>query len=134
MEYGYSLLDHEDQDYSPENSEDYSPSSALFNDAKNTSTSSPKRSRRSKQKRVVSVPITEIEGYRHKGETNAPPSDSWAWRKYGQKPIKGSPYPRQGGGVPVHDASLPVPSLTRCQPSKRIQIDSILTTMYGFSL
>ncbi|PWA96388.1 WRKY10 [Artemisia annua] len=93
MEYGYSLLDHEDQDYSPENSED-SPSSALFNDTKNTSTSSPKRSRRSKQKRVVSVPITEIEGYRHKGETNAPPSDSWAWRKYGQKPIKGSPYPR----------------------------------------
>nr|AHC54615.1 WRKY10 [Chrysanthemum x morifolium] len=95
MEYGYSSLDHEDQDYSPENSEDSrSPSSALFNDTKTTSTSSPKRSRRSKQKRVVSVPITEIEGYRHKGETNAPPSDSWAWRKYGQKPIKGSPYPR----------------------------------------
>jgi hypothetical protein len=35
----------------------------------------------------VSVPLAEC------GE-GPPPSDSWAWRKYGQKPIKGSPYPR----------------------------------------
>ncbi|BBH01005.1 WRKY DNA-binding protein 65 [Prunus dulcis] len=43
--------------------------------------------RRAIQKRVVSIPI--------KGDNSntPPPSDSWAWRKYGQKPIKGSPYP-----------------------------------------
>ncbi|XP_071707063.1 probable WRKY transcription factor 65 isoform X2 [Rutidosis leptorrhynchoides] len=95
MEHGYSSLtiDHEDHDYSPEDSEDSPSSAARFNDTKTTSSSSPKR-RRSLQKRVVSVPINEIEGSRLKSETNAPPSDSWAWRKYGQKPIKGSPYPR----------------------------------------
>ncbi|CAN8290857.1 unnamed protein product [Cochlearia groenlandica] len=54
---------------------------------------SPKRSRRSIEKRVVNVPMKDMEGTRHKGETT-PPTDSWAWRKYGQKPIKGSPYPR----------------------------------------
>ncbi|KAE8688253.1 putative WRKY transcription factor 65 [Hibiscus syriacus] len=65
-----------------------SPPSTTFNDTK----LSPKKGR-SIQKRVVSVPIKDVEGSRYKGES-APPSDSWAWRKYGQKPIKGSPYPR----------------------------------------
>lgn len=84
----------EDSENSPENSLD-SPRSDMFNDNKMmTSTSSPKRSRRSIQKRVVSVPIKEVEGTKMKGEISMPPSDSWAWRKYGQKPIKGSPYPR----------------------------------------
>ncbi|CAL5408998.1 unnamed protein product [Camellia sinensis] len=83
--------DQEDNENSPENSAD-SPRSATFTDSKTASTSSPKR-RRDAQKRVVSVPIRDVEGSRLKGES-APPSDSWAWRKYGQKPIKGSPYPR----------------------------------------
>ncbi|CAI8618689.1 unnamed protein product [Vicia faba] len=77
-------------------SQDSPPSSTTLNiDGSFTSISSPsKKSRRAIQKRVVQIPIKEPQGSRLKGESNTPPSDSWAWRKYGQKPIKGSPYPR----------------------------------------
>ncbi|CAL4901594.1 unnamed protein product [Urochloa decumbens] len=45
----------------------------------------PKRSKKSQMKKVVcEVPVAD----------GGVSTDLWAWRKYGQKPIKGSPYPR----------------------------------------
>ncbi|KAF3443993.1 hypothetical protein FNV43_RR13683 [Rhamnella rubrinervis] len=84
------VTDPEDPEPGSENGTD-SPSSG--DDTKIITEPSPKKSKRGVQKRVVSVPIGDVEGFKSKGETY-PPSDSWAWRKYGQKPIKGSPYPR----------------------------------------
>ena len=40
-----------------------------------------------KKKSQVSKEVTRV-------PAGAPSPDPWAWRKYGQKPIKGSPYPR----------------------------------------
>ncbi|KAL2937446.1 putative WRKY transcription factor 69 [Bienertia sinuspersici] len=88
-----------EQDDPQSSSENGGDSPLSGDDSRATATApSPKKrllrsSRRSIQKRVVSVPIGDIDGSRSKGEAY-PPSDSWAWRKYGQKPIKGSPYPR----------------------------------------
>lgn len=47
--------------------------------------------RKTQQKRTVCVPAA-VGSNKPNGEDV--PSDHWAWRKYGQKPIKGSPYPR----------------------------------------
>lgn len=43
------------------------------------------------QKTLVKVKIGQDGG---KLKNEGPPSDFWSWRKYGQKPIKGSPHPR----------------------------------------
>ncbi|XWS61715.1 hypothetical protein CRYUN_Cryun07bG0149800 [Craigia yunnanensis] len=68
----------------PENQKRQQPVSQSAISGTNKDSAKPKRSsRKNQQNRVV----------KHVTADGLPP-DIWAWRKYGQKPIKGSPYPR----------------------------------------
>ncbi|KAK8498087.1 hypothetical protein V6N12_025733 [Hibiscus sabdariffa] len=55
--------------------------------------------RKNQAKKVVCIPAPAAANSRFSGEVV--PSDMWAWRKYGQKPIKGSPYPSSPRGCPA---------------------------------
>lgn len=85
--------DHDGPQSSSENAPDSHPSADRDPRTTNMGPSHLLAKKRSIKKRVVSVKIGDRDGTRSKGKAY-PPSDAWAWRKYGQKPIKGSPYPR----------------------------------------
>ncbi|KAJ6770006.1 WRKY TRANSCRIPTION FACTOR 21-RELATED [Salix purpurea] len=65
-----------DQEENDNSAQESGPESPPSNDMKMPSTSSPKRSKKAMQRRVVSIPIKDLEGSRLKGENASPPSQN----------------------------------------------------------
>ncbi|KAM7495792.1 hypothetical protein LguiA_020206 [Lonicera macranthoides] len=68
-----------------------------MDDSKISKDNSSDETQASKKRKVVKKTVVSVkieENHEGKQRSEGPPSDCWSWRKYGQKPIKGSPYPR----------------------------------------
>lgn len=79
------------------------------------------------EKTVVTVKIEENEG-KQRSELGPPPSDCWSWRKYGQKPIKGSPYPRGYYKCSTSKGCLAKKQVERCRTDASMLIVTYTST------
>ncbi|KAJ6770005.1 WRKY TRANSCRIPTION FACTOR 21-RELATED [Salix purpurea] len=101
-----------DQEENDNSAQESGPESPPSNDMKMPSTSSPKRSKKAMQRRVVSIPIKDLEGSRLKGENASPPSDSWAWRTRSQNHHK----IHHNSSSPKHITTTTKPEVSTTQP------------------
>ncbi|MED6168555.1 hypothetical protein PIB30_012828 [Stylosanthes scabra] len=101
-------------------------SEEAFEDLKSSETQ-PSKKRKTVEKTVVRVRIGEgnnISRLKNEGL----PSDFWSWRKYGQKPIKGSPYPRGYYRCSTSKGCLAKKQVERCRTDASMLIITYSST------